>query len=77
MTKIENGGPAFPCSASETATIPSSNGQTGMDLRDWFAGQALAGLALAMCIAKAELLAPEQTSVIAYQLADQMLKARE
>ena len=47
--KIEDGGPAFPCPASkcEDARGESYNGtigQDGMSLRDWFAGQALAGI---------------------------------
>ncbi len=39
MTQKDNGGPAFPSLAG-----PLSTGQTGMTLRDWFAGQALMGL---------------------------------
>lgn len=40
--EIDDGGPAFPIS------IPGvgDNGSGGMSLRDWFAGQALAGLTL-------------------------------
>jgi len=36
--KINDGGPAFPVLYGQT------NGLDGMSLRDWFAGQALAGL---------------------------------
>lgn len=36
MTKIDDGGPAFPMSSVDS--------QTGMSLREWFAGQALAGI---------------------------------
>ena len=39
MSKIEDGGPAFP--------VPDEGqgwGAAGMTLRDWFAGQALVGL---------------------------------
>jgi hypothetical protein len=44
-TPINNGGPAFPCETyghrnGKETTIPTN----GMSLRDWFAGQALAGL---------------------------------
>lgn len=53
QTKIDDGGPAFPCGLAATA---SPNGDPilydsadraggGMSLRDYFAGQALAGLA--------------------------------
>lgn len=38
MTKIDTGGPAFPM-----ATVDGWF-QTGMTLRDWFAGHALAGI---------------------------------
>ena len=39
MTQPNDGGPAFPRSGSDYV-----NAQEGMSLRDWFAGQALAGL---------------------------------
>lgn len=45
MTAHDDGGPAFPARPTETlssgATISAHH---GMSLRDWFAGQALAGL---------------------------------
>ena len=37
--KTQTGGPAFPFNAGEFGIEPAS----GMTLRDWFAGQALAG----------------------------------
>jgi hypothetical protein len=43
--EINNGGPAFP--THENVNDPRSDGflsTPGMSLRDWFAGQALAGL---------------------------------
>ena len=40
MTQPNDGGPAFPCDAS-MKQYPT---QEGMSLRDWFAGQALAGI---------------------------------
>ena len=36
----DNGGPAFP-----TGLTPGHYSQEGMSLRDWFAGQAVAGMA--------------------------------
>ncbi len=36
-TKIEDGGPAFP-------DHPNGPGHSGMSLRGWFAGQAMAGM---------------------------------
>ena len=40
MSKINDGGAAFPCPATE-----NHSGQGGMTLRDYFAGQALLALA--------------------------------
>lgn len=59
MTK--DGGPAF------ATGNPEQGGEAGMSLRDWFAGQALAGLA-----------ATEQDKApdYAYWLADKMLEER-
>ena len=39
MNWLEQGGGAFPLAASE-----QNDAQFGMSLRDWFAGQALAGI---------------------------------
>ena len=39
--KRNDGGPAFPCMAPENIHPAATS---GMSLRDWFAGQALAGL---------------------------------
>ena len=44
--------------------------QTGMDLRDWFAGLAMEGIVY-------EGVSPEQAANAAYQMADAMMKARE
>lgn len=40
----KNGGPAFPRPVSFSNEGGTHYGQTGMSRRDWFAGQALAGL---------------------------------
>lgn len=62
----EDGGPAFPTPA-----------RYGMTLRDWFAGQALAGIiAAAAHPDNTDLPRRDDTSVIAYAYADAMLKAR-
>ena len=37
MNELKDGGPAFP--------VPSEDSGPGMSLRDWFAGQAIAGFA--------------------------------
>ena len=70
-TKIEDGGPAFPCETyglknGKETTIPTN----GMTLRDWFAGQALAGLV------QNGQYASGQIAQSAYSFADAMLSAR-
>jgi hypothetical protein len=66
MKEIDDGGPAFPI--AETDKI---HGSFGMTLRDWFAGQALAGIMATNPQSKDECLAG-----VAYNLADAMLLAR-
>jgi hypothetical protein len=71
---INDGGPAFPCESyghrnGKETTVPAQ----GMTLRDYFAGQALAGaLADPTCD-----LAPIELAKIVYREADAMLAARE
>jgi hypothetical protein len=50
MSGLKDGGPAFPYVQMSEATGQPINGcfNGGMTLRDWFAGQALAGLASLM-----------------------------
>lgn len=75
MTKNDNGGPAFP----QHMFTPYSGGggvwttKGGMTLRDWFAGQALAGL-LAYGIGQS---GPADVAWAAYQASDAMLEARK
>jgi hypothetical protein len=72
---IDNGGAAFP----QTWEADSGDQLTGMSLRDWFAGQVIAGISGA-CFAASGYVsdAPRQTTLakIAYHLADAMLKER-
>ena len=65
---IDDGGSAFP------AMLPGGNYcTTGMSLRDWFAGQALAGL-----LADSNILGTDKWFAEAvYRYADAMLNARE
>ncbi len=68
----KNEGPAFP-----SEYIPGTATTPGMSLRDWFAGQALTGMAAAYPGKF-----PSQTSLgdmasSAYKAADAMLTARE
>jgi hypothetical protein len=73
MTTINDGGPAFPI-----ADVPYPNGNVqpgwnGMTLRDWFAGQALAGL----CANPSINMGSHATAEAAYLSADAMFIARE
>ncbi len=66
MTTINNGGPVHP--------FQDKYGRvSGMTLRDWFAGQALAGL-LRDGI---DVHGIDDSAYLAYEMADAMLKARE
>jgi hypothetical protein len=65
--KKNKGGSAFPLPMGSETT----EGNQGMSLRDWFAGQALAGL-IAQCNMPNEVYAK-----MAYSLADTMLQQRE
>lgn len=72
---IEDGGPAFPVGAVEATPggVPWIHGTGGMSLRDYFAGQALAGL---YANAKEEWNA-ETAAACAYDTADAMLAERQ
>ena len=75
MTQKNDGGPAF----SRAAVLNGSNrwhgAQDGMSLRDWFAGQALAGIA---SMSGADFsLSPQDEANWAYERADAMLAARD
>ena len=84
MSAAQDGGPAFPQNETRCGnTVQDEHGQGGMSLRDWFAGQALAGLCANSRIAeKWDNPKPvpgefaNATALAAYQLADAMLAAR-
>jgi hypothetical protein len=65
MSMTTDGGPAFP--------RHGYNSNDGMTLRDWFAGQALAGL-VSYVVKGATF---ENVAEDAYKAADAMLRARE
>lgn len=83
MSKNDDGGAAFPSAPPLPFDDGLRHGGTGMSLRDWFAGQALAGIAGALT----ELTSRESSGTLlldgitgggalAYALADAMLAAR-
>jgi len=89
MSKINDGGPAFP---EAIAVGPSGDvypGMGGMSLRDWFAGQALTGLISSSeahfrgdssdkaAIAEWRAEVDRRWAGYCYEMADAMLKARE
>lgn len=66
---INDGGPAFPI------TEQGLQGYNGMSLRDWFAGQALAGLAAASAHPHGPSF--REVPALADELAGKMIAARE
>ena len=68
MSKDTNGGPAFP--------VPLGAHLDGMSLRDWFAGQALAGYLASVEPGCDALPVRDKLAVSMYDMADAMLKAR-
>jgi len=67
---IDDGGSAFP------AMLPGGNYcTTGMSLRDWFAGQAMAAFCTHEALSEAWTI--REAAVECYLLADAMLNARE
>lgn len=79
--KLDDGGPAFPGAAPNAPQAYGATGggggfsypnAVGMSLRDWFAGQALAGFA-----GTSDLRFPAEAVKTAYRIADAMLTARK
>ena len=66
-----DGGPAFPLQLENRDQYHGSF--RGMSLRDWFAGQALAGIC---AVSGIDFGGPEGTAKLAYRLADAMLAER-
>lgn len=74
MSERDDGGPAF------GHGDPTHGGNPGMSLRDWLAGQALAGMWASITSAKSETLGEKHYSALAacaYAQADAMLEARK
>ena len=77
MNAQDNGGPAFPSMHSidgNWSTKPDPD-FTGMSLRDWFAGQALAGMVAFSGTAGAAY-GPYEIAGRSYEVADAMLAER-
>lgn len=82
MNIKEDGGPAFPTRVFRDVSYSNKYGESivkgvlidkgGMSLRDYFAGQALAGI-----ITRYSTDNTESDARVAYQYADAMLKARD
>ena len=67
---IKTGGPAFPAQWDD-------KDNEGMTLRDWFAGQALAGACAMWCESAGRMVNPDAAVAgWAYEIADAMLEAR-
>ena len=81
VEKYKDGGPAFPVPKESDGGWEDTDCTTwrhfhGMTLRDWFAGQALAGILSNPGTFGGEDLLPHIGQVV-YKFADAMLKARE
>ena len=80
MSNTNTGGPAFPCEIYDLERDTLIK-EEGMTLRDYFAAKAMQGLMMRQDAAGFNFsLAPNdamRVSLWAYDLADQMLKARE
>lgn len=69
-----NGGPAFPNPELADEAYHPSRDETGMTLRDYFAGRAML---MIPHMGNGDELQPYEVAHDAYQMADAMLKARE
>ena len=73
MSKVDDGGPAFPIN-SPSGTPEYSPTRDGMSLRDWFAGMALQGLCAAPGTAYWDQI---RHAKAAYEYADAMIVERK
>jgi hypothetical protein len=83
MSKIHDGGPAFPVETygdgKGVQTSPSAGWETGLSIRDWFAGQcAASALVNARGISGADVDGTfPLVAKLSYKMADAMLAARK
>jgi hypothetical protein len=73
MSKIKDGGPAFPIPNDDRPGAYEAH--PGMDLRDWFAGQIANGMA-AYSGTSGVSYGPGEIAGRSYEIADAMLRAR-
>ncbi len=73
MTTKDDGGPAWPWYPDLSNGDIVQPAYSGMTLRDWFAGQALAGLLAAADLGNS----PHDLSCACFSVADAMLAARQ
>ena len=71
----DDGGPAFPSDILIGHAVKASKPFSGMSLRDWFAGQALAGAIDRWLEVRGS--DDKEISGWAYEIADAMLEARK
>jgi len=72
-TKIDDGGPAFPCNVQvEDNSGSHYEEHYGLTMRDWFAGQVLVGI----LSGDQRFFSPSELATISYWAADAMLAAR-
>ena len=72
-TKIDDGGPAFPCIVQvEDNSGSHYEEHYGLTMRDWFAGQVLVGI----LSGDQRFFSPSELATISYWAADAMLAAR-
>jgi hypothetical protein len=73
-THTNDGGPAFPSPAIESATDDRREQRDGMSLRDYFAAKAMQAM---VSSEYATMVSVDTWSKDSYRIADAMLKARE
>ena len=71
MEKTNDGGPAFPVAVDKLLV------SEGMSLRDWFAGQALAGIMANAKLVGVLAVSKQDPASCAYEMAEFMMAERE
>ena len=80
---MNDGGPAFPADIQRRDAVSGTWGEEpppqGMTLRDWFAGQALAGCSLGMFVTMDDTMKKQLRDMAAgaYKMADAMIAERD